>query len=342
MQQDGSMNKKFFTTLFLLAGMFLAAETIAPQKLILKGNAKLVKNTLILDGKGSYAEIPGTEKYNISPAGLTLACSVKLNKLAGKEYLAAFFSKPGTPFIFARYNARLASNLRNVQNKIAVKTRGNGIPQAGVRHHLAVTYAFFNDAAQGERGYITTIYLDGEKLEQEIHPFFEAKQTSGNIEVGRGYSSPWFLNGEIEDIFAAQKVLSPGEISALAKKSRIQTKKKTKTSYKGIKKIRLDEAELHLRTLGGKGSPIAGMLDVKGTRELLSGKGFSWQIRGNRKNQNVRFSSSEIPFILKNLSSKGFTAVWKKSGNPAVEVISNVTFVQNGFTANLEIKNKNS
>ena len=213
------MNKKIFAVFFLLACLCLDAAEIAPQKLILKGNAKLVKDVLILDGKGSYAEIPGTEKYNISPAGLTLACSVKLNALAGKEYLAAFFSKPGTPFIFARYNARLASNLRNVQNKIAVKTRGNGIPQAGVRHHLAVTYAFFNDAAQGERGYITTIYLDGEKLEQEIHPFFEAKQTSGNIEVGRGYSSPWFLNGEIKDIFAAQKVLSPGEISALANRS---------------------------------------------------------------------------------------------------------------------------
>ena len=334
------MNKRLFTAVLLLAGILLCADSIAPQKLLLKGNAKLVKNVLILDGKGSYAEIPGTENYNISPPGLTLACTVKLNKPAGKEYLAAFFSKPGTPFIFARYNTRLASNLRNTQNKITVKTRGNGIPQTGIRHHLAVTYAFFNDAAQGERGYITTLYLDGEKLEQEIHPFFEAKQTSGNIEIGRGYSSPWFLNGEVADIFAAQKVLSPDEINALAKKSQIPAKKKANKSYKGIKKIRLNEAELHLRTLDGKGSPIAGMVDIKGKRELLSGKGFSWQIRGNRKNQNVRFSSSEIPFTLQNLSSKGFSAVWKKSGNPAFEVVSNVTFVSDGFTANLEIRNK--
>ena len=79
------MNKRLFTALFLLAGILLCADTIAPQKLLLKGNAKLVKNVLILDGKGSYAEIPGTEKYNISPEGLTLACSVKLNKQVFKN-----------------------------------------------------------------------------------------------------------------------------------------------------------------------------------------------------------------------------------------------------------------
>ena len=206
------MNKSFAVACSLLTlCTLLRADHIKPSELLLKGNAKLVKDVLVLDGKRSYAEIPGTEKYNLAQQGLTLACSVKLNKIpAGtRECLAAFFSKPGTPFLFARYNNRLASNLRNTQNKVAAKTRADRVPKEGVWHHVAVTYAFFDDPAQGERGYITTLYLDGEKLEQETHSYLQVKQSSGNVEVGKGYGAPWFLNGEIADIFAAQKVLPP-------------------------------------------------------------------------------------------------------------------------------------
>ena len=325
----------------LMSCVLLQAEHIKTASLKLKGNAKLVKDVLVLDGKNSYAQIPGTEKYNLSSKGLTLACSVKLNKTpAGtKECLAAFFSKPGTPFLFARYNNRLASNLRNMQNKVAAKTRADRVPKEGAWYHVAVTYAFFDDPAQGERGYITTLYLDGEKLEQETHSYLQVKQSSGNVEVGKGYGVPWFLNGEISDIFAAQKVLPPAEISNLAKKSRCQKQSVKQISYKGVKKIQLNEAELLLRTLPGNGSPFAGMRDSKGKRELLKDKFFSWQIKGSKKGQNIHISASAVPFTIKNLSDKGFTAVWKKTGYVAFEVVSNVTFVKDGFTADLKVKN---
>ena len=159
----------------LMSCVLLQAEHIKTASLKLKGNAKVVKDVLVLDGRNSYAEIPGTEKYNLSQQSLTFACSVKLNKRpAGtRECLASFFSKPGTPFLFARYNDRLASNLRNTQNKVAAKTRADKVPKEGVWHHVAVTYTFFDDPAHGERGYKTALYLDGEKLEQETHGFLQ-------------------------------------------------------------------------------------------------------------------------------------------------------------------------
>ena len=335
---------KFLCALLLFPELILSGREIPVSALILKNGATIKKDVLVLDGKKAYAQIPGTEKFNLTSSGMTLALCVKLADTRSKgpaETLDTFFSKNGTPFLFARYGHRLAANLRSNKNKITIKARGEKIPEQNKWYHAAFTCEYFDDTVQGETGYITTLYLNGEILDQTKHAFFVPGENTGCLELGKGYSSPWFFKGEIADIFAASKALSPGEIGRLFQKSRggKSLKKRSLPSLsQGTKKLSFKEGELYLRTRG-KGSPIAGLFDRKSKRSLLNKKMFSWQIRGNKKGNGISFASENIPFTVKNISDKGFTAIWKNTKHAAFEVISRFTLLDDGLTADLEIQN---
>ena len=333
--------KKLLFFFLIFSGAFLFSESIPLSSLTLKNGAKIENGVLLLNGKNAYAVIPGTEKFNISEAGLTLACSVKLAD-NGYKTMDAFFSKPGTPFHFARYGVRLASDIRGKQNKTAAKTRAEKLFPKNQWTHVAVTYEYFDDTAQGETGYITTLYLNGEILERGRYPFLTPKQSQSCLELGKGYSTPWFLKGQVTDIFAAQKALSPAAVSVLAQKSKGSPNRRQtvqKTAEKGIRQLPFKEGILFLRTLPGKGSPVARIYDIRSKRNVLQQKFFSWQIRGTKKGSPVSFQSDRTPFQVRDISSKGFTAVWKNPAPAPFEVISRFTLLDDGLTADLEIKN---
>ena len=336
--------RKLFSLFLATAAGLLPAGEIAPGKLILRDGAKVENGVLKLNGQGAYAEIPGTGKYNVSREGLTLACAVKLADTTGRETartLDAFFSKEKTPFLFARYDRRLAADLRNEAGKVAAKTRAERIPPQGKWHHLAVTWAFYDDTVQGETAYITTIYLDGEKLASEKYPFLRPLQSGGDLLVGRGYGRPWFLTGEIADIFVSPRCLAPGEIGALAAAcKRVEKKaKKTLLSEAGVRKISTPEADYFIRTKPGRGTPVAAVFDRKARRHVLDGELFSWEIRGQRGEKKVAVRSRDAAFALSDLSEKGFTACWKIRGEASFDVRSHHKFTAEGIDADLEVEN---
>lgn len=339
--------RKSFALLLAAASWLLPAGEIAMSELILRGGAKVENGVLKLDGKGAYAEIPGTAKYNISRDGLTLACAVKLADTTGRETartLDTFFSKEKTPFLFARYDRRLASNIRDASGKVAAKTRADRIPRQGEWRHAAVTYEFLDDTAQGETAYVTTLYLDGEKIAREKHPFLEPLQSGGDLLVGRGYGSPWFLAGEIADIFVAPRALSEGEIGALARAcKRIRpAPEKKKTQAAGVEKIRTPGAEFLIRTRPGKGTPVAGIFDKKANRNVVADGLFAWEVRGVRAGKKISVSSEDAVFGIRSLDEKGFSAEWKVRGGVSLDVRSGYAFCGDGLCADLKIRNLTS
>ena len=341
------MNKvRYFSAVLLAAAAgSLFGGNVRLSDLILHDGAKVRDDVLELDGKKAYAEIPGTEKYNISRSGLTLACAVRLADTKSRETaktLDTVFAKEKTPFLFARYDRKMASNLRDEAGKIVVKTRAAKTPQQGQWCHLSVTYEFYDDSVQGETAYITTIYLDGEKLVSEKHPYFQPLQSGGNLLVGKGYSAPWFFSGEIADIFIAPRVLSAGEVGALAASCGKIRKAAEKKSFSeaGTRKIQTPEADFFIRNRSGKGTPVAGIFDKKARRHVLADDLFSWEIRGVRNDgKNISVKSGNAAFSVSGFSEKGFSATWKIRGEASFDVRADYRFTGDGLNASLEVKN---
>ena len=204
------------------------AKQFSDKDLILKGKAELKDGVVYLNGETAYIELAGTESWNIGKQGLTCAGSFKLYDASSgggkKESLDMFFSKAGTPFIFGRYSSyghQLYSNIGSKKEpKMTAPVMGEFKPEPGVWHHFAVVYEYYNDHAQGDVGYYTTTYIDGSRTGRGKHPFLEPRQTTGRIEVGKGWGGPWFFRGEVAEIQAFPQALNEAAIAELVDASR--------------------------------------------------------------------------------------------------------------------------
>ncbi|MBQ9503031.1 MAG: carbohydrate-binding protein [Lentisphaeria bacterium] len=220
-----------FLSLFLtvFCGVTLFARPFSGKDLILRGHAKLENGVVKLNGTTDFIELAGTENWNIGKKGLTCAGSFKLydNASGGgkKESLDMFFSKGGTPFIFGRYGNyghQLYSNIRPASSdgKMKAPVMSEFTPEPGVWHHFAVVYEPYNDHAQGDVGYYTTTYVDGNRAGHGKHSFLEPAQTAGRIEVGKGWGGPWFFHGEVAEINVFQEALNEAAVEELVAASR--------------------------------------------------------------------------------------------------------------------------
>ena len=212
----------------LLSGLFVfftaVSGEIPPEKLILKGGARLEKGILKLDGKSAYALIPGTEDCNIGKSGLTLACSVRLSNVAldrkNPQGFDMFFAKGKQPFIFGRYGGQLYSNIRNTENKYCAPVYSSNLPETGVWCHMAIVYESYDNTAQGDVGYTSTIYVNGNPSGRDKHAWLKPMQNRELLDVGKGWGGVWFLDGDIAEVFVERRALNEAEITALADKSK--------------------------------------------------------------------------------------------------------------------------
>lgn len=238
------MMKKILCGVLMAAcwGM-VSAKEFSGTDLILKGNARMENGVVKLDGKSGYIELAGTEKWNIGKEGLSLAGAFKLNKVAGDRQKAdsfdMFFSKAKTPFIFGRYGYSLYANVQNAakNNKMEVPCYGGFKPEAGVWYHLAVVFEYYNDHAQGDIGYNIIMYVNGDRVGTGKCRFLEPVQTTSPLDVGKGWGGVWFLNGEVTEINAVQRVMNEAEISDLVDKSKyvkVKSARKVNPELKGM------------------------------------------------------------------------------------------------------------
>ena len=188
------------------------------QNLILKGNAKLENNALVLDGK-SYAQIPDSGNIHLTEKGLTISAMIRLAPADEKnpKFLDMILSK-GNEYIFARNKKNMYLNFHNGSRWCAVTIGGNA-PAAGEWAFVTATYKYFQDVAQGENGYIMSIYVNGE-LEFQNKVFYNRpKLVKNDLLIGSGFGGgPWLFKGEINRIMLYDTVLNSAEIENLFEK----------------------------------------------------------------------------------------------------------------------------
>ncbi|MBQ6472068.1 MAG: carbohydrate-binding protein [Victivallales bacterium] len=213
----------------LLAAAFVAAVVcagpIAPDTLCLKGGARLEKGVLVLDGKDSYASIPGTESLGFQGDGFTLACAVRLKirtlERKGPDGYDMLFSKGKSDFIFGRYGGQLYWNVTGADGKMNSAQYSSTLPEAETWAHLAITFERYDNAAQGDVGFLSAVYLNGNRIGGGKLPWLAPRQNQALMEIGRGWGGVWFLEGEIAEIFVEPRALNEAEIADLADASRL-------------------------------------------------------------------------------------------------------------------------
>ena len=210
----------------MFAGI-LAAENFSGDKLILKGSAREKDGVITLDGKSGYVSLKGTEDWNISPAGLSIACAVKIAPQAEtphkKNPFHMFFSKGKPAFIAAFYgrNGMYTNIWDKKTQKSAAPMLVNYKPEAGTWFHAAVTFEHYNDIGQGNVGYTSTLYINGNRIGRMKHQGLVPMPDNGLLEIGKGWGGPWMLAGQVGEIRAEKRVWREDEIAAFTDQSKL-------------------------------------------------------------------------------------------------------------------------
>ena len=222
----------------------------------LKGHAKLADGQLQLSGKGDFAFIPKSNNMHITPNGLTLVATLKLNYNPEDKTLPnsvdMFFSK-GKEFIFGKLHDELYVNFHDGKNWCA-HTLSKDLPQSGEWAHVAAVIAYYSDAAQGEKGYSVSIFLNGSCGISRKFPDVKPLPLDVPVEIGRGFGGgPWFMNGSFANAAIYGRALNQAEIAALCSQE-----KQVKPKRKGFFEIEPQLQEL-CQQIQKQGQPPAKM-----------------------------------------------------------------------------------
>ena len=214
--------------LLLLATVVMTAtfgRPIAPSTLLLRGNARLEHEILVLDGKDSYALIPGTEEIGFKGSGFTLACAARLKirtlERKGQDGYDMLFSKGKSDFIFGRYGGQLYWNVTGNDGKMNAAQYSSTLPDAETWAHLAITFERYDNTAQGDVGFLSAVYLNGNRIGGGKLPWLVPRPSQALMEIGKGWGGVWFLEGEIAEVFVESRALNEAEIADLADSSRL-------------------------------------------------------------------------------------------------------------------------
>ena len=229
--------RETFACLFLLCLAFYACGQDLSKGLLcrydfaekqcdleLKGHAKLSDGQLQLTGKGDFAFIPNSKDMHLSQNGLTLVATVKMNYDPDDKTLPnsvdMFFAKD-KEFIFGKLHDDLYVNFHDGKNWCA-HTLSKELPQSGEWAHVAAVIAYYSDAAQGEKGYSVSIYLNGNCGITRRFPDVKPAPLDVPVELGRGFGGgPWFMNGAFASAAIYGRALNQAEIAALCSKEKL-------------------------------------------------------------------------------------------------------------------------
>ena len=232
-----------FLLLFGLCFSVCAAE-FSGKNLNLHGKAQEKDGIISLDGKSGYITLKGTENWNITPKGLSLACAVNLTPSSAAAHkkmpFHMFFSKGSANFIAAYYgrNGMYTNIWSKKTKKSAAPMIANFQPEFNTWFHVAVTFEHHNDVGQGDVGYITTLYVNGNRVGRMKHQGLVPVADKALLEVGKGWGGPWLLCGKVSEIRAEQRVWSEDEIAAFTDSSKLVKGTSTKRVNPALEKIK--------------------------------------------------------------------------------------------------------
>lgn len=184
------------------------------QGLRLNGNARIENGFLHLDGRNSYAVIPDSGSFHLTQKGITLCIIARFEPQSIPKPLDMFLSK-GNEFIFAKNKKNYYLNFHN-GNSWCATSIGGSVPAPGQWFCAIATLEYFQDPAQGENGYILSVYSNGElELQRKVYGV-TAKPVPNEIQIGNGFGGgPWSFCGDIARVSIYDYAMNPEEVNRL-------------------------------------------------------------------------------------------------------------------------------
>ena len=224
--------KSFCAAILSVFSVLAAAGEKAPQAdavyrfdnnsttLKLSGGAYIKDGLLHFDSPGA-AELPGSSKYSITPAGLTMTALVRFHaKPAGHDLGEDIFSK-GREWLFSRHGKGMLylSHSSDVSKgkKFYGGVRAGRIVPAGEWAHYTAVFQRIQRQGQGETGYLQKVYINGEQVGQAQVLDIEPLVTSAPVVFGYGLAKDaWALRGAVEEITISRRAWNDDEVERAA------------------------------------------------------------------------------------------------------------------------------
>ncbi|MBR6372189.1 MAG: LamG domain-containing protein [Victivallales bacterium] len=202
----------------LLCGKdILQADFTKESSFRLFDGAQLKDKCLVLQGKKSYAEVVGSERFKVGQGGLTISCIAAFDKLP-KLGQDLFWKEES--WMLSRFDGGAMTAYLHDGLKYVARSDGGFAAEPGTFNHYALTIRRFVQAEEGKYGYIIEIYINGE-LEARTENFgFTLNEPSNPVTLGRGNAGDvWAMNGKIAFFRMEDRALSQEELYEEAKKS---------------------------------------------------------------------------------------------------------------------------
>ena len=192
------------------------------KKVELQNGAVIKDQAVVFDGMKSAAVLRGSEALNVTKRGLTISGVVRMDHYdrnsTKKNHDMLIACKEGAWFIGRtgnRVNFSFSAN-GQVWNKAMW---GGEYPEFGEYFHFAAVFQYVNEHAQGNVGYLCSVYLNGELAGQKMFYYIEPAQPSSPVIIGNGKMADYGFNGAVASVNIISRALNAGEIAALVKSS---------------------------------------------------------------------------------------------------------------------------
>ncbi len=185
----------------------------------LKDGAVIKDQAAVFDGMKSAAVLRDSEGLNVTEKGLTISGVVRMEPCAAKkDHNMLMACKKGAWFIGRtgnRVNFSFSTNNGGWNNAVW----GGEYPELGEYFHFAAVFQYVNEHAQGNVGYLCSVYLNGELAGQKMFFYIKPSPSKYPVIIGNGNVEGHAFSGSIASIRILSRALNAGEIAELVRTS---------------------------------------------------------------------------------------------------------------------------
>ena len=200
---------------------FSNAREVA-QKVELRNGAVIRDRAAVFDGMKSAAVLRGSEGLNVTEKGLTISGVVRMEHYSRnstkRDHNMLIACKEGAWFIGRtgnRVNFSFSTDGKVWNNAMW----GGDYPELGEYFHFAAVFQYVNEHAQGNVGYLCSVYLNGELSGQKMFYYVKPTHTASPVVIGNSKMDDYAFNGSVASVKIVARAMNAGEIAALVKSS---------------------------------------------------------------------------------------------------------------------------
>ena len=192
------------------------------KKVELQNGAVIRDKAAVFDGMKSAAVLRGSEELNVTERGLTISGVVRMDHYdrnsTKKNHNMLIACKEGSWFI-GRTGNRVNFSFSTEGGTWNNAMWGGEYPELGEYFHFAAVFQYVNEHAQGNVGYLCSVYLNGELSGQKMFYYVKPTHTASPVVIGNSKMDDYALNGSVASVKVIARALNAGEIASLVKAS---------------------------------------------------------------------------------------------------------------------------